>query len=55
MQRLLIISGLAIIALGIPWPVAVKIPLGHLPGDIVLRNKGLTVYLPLAHPFHSVS
>lgn len=48
MQRLLIISGLAIIALGILWPMVVKIPFGHLPSDIVLRNKGFTIYLPLA-------
>lgn len=48
MQRFLIISGVAIIALGILWPLVVKTPLGRLPGDIVFRSKGFTVYLPLA-------
>lgn len=48
MQRLLIISGVAVIILGILWPMVVKIPLGRLPGDIVLRSRGFTVYLPLA-------
>lgn len=48
MRRLLIISGLLILVLGIVWPWIVKAPLGRLPGDIVLRRGNLTVYLPIA-------
>jgi hypothetical protein len=34
------------LALGLLWPVLSRIGLGRLPGDIVIRRPGLTVYFP---------
>ena len=47
MQRILIIIGLAILIVGILWPWLGKIPLGRLPGDIVIDKPGMKVYLPI--------
>jgi len=32
---------------GLCWPWLGKIPLGRLPGDIVIDRAGLRIYLPL--------
>ena len=45
-QRLLIVLGLAILAVGILWPVISRLGLGRLPGDIVIRGDA-TFYLPI--------
>ncbi|HHP7236130.1 MAG TPA: DUF2905 domain-containing protein [Desulfobacterales bacterium] len=47
MQRILIIIGLAILIVGILWPWLGKIPLGRLPGDIVIDKPGMKVYIPI--------
>ena len=47
MPRLLIIVGLAIALIGLLWPILVKLHIGHLPGDIIIRRPGFTLYLPL--------
>ena len=47
MQKTLIIVGLAILLVGLLWPWLSKIPLGRLPGDIVVEREGLRFYLPL--------
>jgi hypothetical protein len=47
MQKNLIIIGLVIIAMGLCWPWLSKIPLGRLPGDIVINRPGMKVYLPI--------
>jgi hypothetical protein len=47
MQRILILIGLAILIAGILWPWLGKIPLGRLPGDIVIDKPGLKVYIPI--------
>jgi hypothetical protein len=47
MQRILILIGLAILIVGILWPWLGKIPLGRLPGDIVIDKPGLKVYIPI--------
>jgi Protein of unknown function (DUF2905) len=48
MGRLLILAGLALLALGVLVIVLNRfnIPLGRLPGDIVWRGKNSTVYFP---------
>jgi hypothetical protein len=46
-QRLLIILGLAILALGLAWPLLSKLPLGRLPGDFVVDRPGMKLYFPL--------
>jgi len=39
MSRFLIILGLALLALGLLWPIIDKIGLGRLPGDIVIERE----------------
>jgi hypothetical protein len=46
MGKLLIVIGLAIAALGVL--IAMGVPFGRLPGDIVVRRGSFTFYLPLA-------
>lgn len=47
MQKTLIILGAVILLAGIAWPWLGRLPLGRLPGDIVIDRPGLRVYLPL--------
>jgi hypothetical protein len=47
MQRILIIAGIALIAVGLLWPWLVKIPIFRLPGDIVVNKPHLKVYVPI--------
>jgi Protein of unknown function (DUF2905) len=39
--------GLAILLVGLLWPVLAKLGLGRLPGDIVIRREGFSFYFPL--------
>jgi hypothetical protein len=45
--RLLLVIGLSVAALGALVMLAQSLGFGRLPGDIVLKKKGLTVYIPL--------
>ncbi|MFO7832434.1 MAG: DUF2905 domain-containing protein [Desulfuromonadaceae bacterium] len=47
MQKVLIFSGIALVVLGLAWPWVGKIPLGHLPGDIVIDKPGMKIYFPI--------
>ena len=47
MQKALIVAGLTILVIGLLWPWLSKLPLGRLPGDIVLEREGFRFYLPL--------
>ncbi len=47
MQKLLIILGLALLTLGLLWPLIAKIGLGRLPGGIMIEQGGFRLYLPL--------
>ena len=47
MQRTLIIIGLAIVIIGLLWPVFAKLPFGRLPGDIIVDKPGIKVYVPI--------
>jgi hypothetical protein len=46
MQRLLIGLGTVIILTGILWPWLAKLPLGRLPGDILVDKPGFRFYAP---------
>lgn len=46
MGKLLVLVGLAIAALGVV--VMLGVPLGRLPGDIVVRRGNFSFYFPLA-------
>ena len=47
MAKWLITVGIVLIALGIFWPLLVKLGLGSLPGDIRIERKGFTFYFPI--------
>ncbi len=47
MQKWLITIGLALLAVGLLWPVLGKLPLGRLPGDIVVDRPHFKVYVPI--------
>lgn len=47
MQKILIIGGIILIALGLAWPLIKKIGLGHLPGDIVIQKENFSFYFPI--------
>lgn len=45
MARLLIVAGLVLVAIGLL--VKLGIPLGRLPGDIIIRRESSTFYFPI--------
>ncbi len=47
MQKLLIALGILLLAAGLAWPWLKHLPLGRLPGDIVIQREGMVVYLPI--------
>ncbi len=47
MQKALIVAGLTILVISLLWPWLSKLPLGRLPGDIVVEREGFRFYLPL--------
>jgi Protein of unknown function (DUF2905) len=47
MQRFLIGLGLAILIVGVAWPLVSRIGLGRLPGDIVIERGGTSFYFPI--------
>jgi hypothetical protein len=46
-QKLLIIFGLVLVAVGILWPLISKLGLGRLPGDIVIERENFRLYVPI--------
>lgn len=46
-QRLIIAVGLAIAALGLLWPWLARLPLGRLPGDLMIERPGFRFYAPI--------
>jgi hypothetical protein len=44
--RLLIILGVLLVAVGLLLNLFPKLPLGRLPGDIVWKRPGMTIYFP---------
>ena len=47
MQKILIILGIIILAVGILYPYIKKISLGQLPGDLVFKSENLTLFFPI--------
>jgi Protein of unknown function (DUF2905) len=47
MQRLIIIVGAVLLLAGLLWPWVQKVPLGRLPGDLLIDRPGLKLYVPL--------
>jgi len=46
-QKTLIIIGIVILVIGLAWPWLGKLPLGRLPGDIVINRPGMKIYIPV--------
>jgi hypothetical protein len=46
MQRSLIILGVLIALVGVAWPWVSKLPLGRLPGDIMIDRPGFRFFFP---------
>ena len=47
MQRSLIALGVLIAVVGLLWPWVSKLPLGRLPGDIMVDRPGFRFFFPL--------
>lgn len=47
MQKTLITLGILIVLVGLLWPWVVKLPLGRLPGDIVVHKPNFRFYFPI--------
>lgn len=47
MRKILISIGILLIVLGLAWPWIGKLPLGRLPGDIIINKPSLKIYLPI--------
>jgi len=46
MQRVLVTVGLLIALAGLLWPWLSKLPLGRLPGDLVIDRPGFRFFAP---------
>ena len=47
MSRFLVTLGLALVGLGLLWPLLSRLGLGRLPGDIVIRRGNFHFYFPI--------
>jgi len=47
MQKLLILGGLLLVAVGLSWPYLARLGLGRLPGDIAIRGEHGGFYFPI--------
>lgn len=47
MQKTLVVIGLALVVAGLAWPWLGKLPLGRLPGDIIIDRPGAKFYFPV--------
>jgi Protein of unknown function (DUF2905) len=47
MRRLLIALGVLLVLIGLAWPWLSRLPLGRLPGDIVIERPGFRFYFPI--------
>lgn len=47
MRRILVIVGVLIVLAGLAWPWLSRLPLGRLPGDIVIDRPGFRLFFPI--------
>ena len=47
MQRLILISGLILVVVGLLWPWLTRLGLGRLPGDIFIEGERSKFYFPI--------
>jgi hypothetical protein len=47
MNRIFIAIGLLFVIVGVAWPWLSKLPLGRLPGDIIVDRPGMKFFFPI--------
>ncbi len=47
LQKALIVIGIGLVLAGVLWPWLGKLPLGRLPGDIVIDRPNFKFYFPI--------
>jgi hypothetical protein len=47
MNRVLLVVGGVLLLLGVAWPWVKRVPLFHLPGDIVIDRPGFRFFFPI--------
>jgi uncharacterized protein HemY len=47
MQRLFLILGAVLVAIGLAWPWLSQLPFGRLPGDIHIQRGGFSFHSPI--------
>jgi len=47
MNKVIIYIGILIVILGLLWPWITKMPIGKLPGDIIIKKEGFQLYFPI--------
>ena len=47
MQKSLILVGIGLLLAGLLWPWLSKLPLGRLPGDIIIDKPGFKLFFPI--------
>lgn len=47
MQKLLFMLGILLIVIALAWPWLKQLPLGRLPGDIVIQREGFSFFFPI--------
>ena len=47
MGRILVITGIVLVAAGLLWPYLARLGLGRLPGDIAIRGEHGGFYFPI--------
>lgn len=46
-QKILILLGIGILIIGLLWPLISKLPIGKLPGDIIIDKPNFKIYIPI--------
>jgi Protein of unknown function (DUF2905) len=46
-SKLLILVGLGLVVVGLFWNSLSRLPLGRLPGDLVIDRPGLRIWIPI--------
>ena len=47
MRKILITVGVVLVIVGLLWPWLGKLPIGRLPGDIVINRPNLKLFFPI--------
>ena len=45
--KMLVVAGGVLVVAGLAWPWLSRLPIGRLPGDIVIRRDSFSLYVPI--------